>query len=137
MALIFCSIDQGQIQHSATCPASTTMSCGAVPAEKHGAFLENLHHLLHEAEQRKHSAAKGQPGRCPKTPASLLALVCKALKVTMQDDGDADSQNGGVVSTEMELVQPRGGFTDVGLHTGGAPRDTAWPLVREAIKACH
>jgi hypothetical protein len=29
---------------------------------------------------------------------------------------------------------PRGGYTDVGLHTGGTPRDTAWPLVREALK---
>jgi len=25
--------------------------------------------------------------------------------------------------------QPRGGVTDVGLHTGGLPRNTAWPLV--------
>ena len=29
---------------------------------------------------------------------------------------------------------PRGGFTDVGLHTGGSPRDTAWPLVWQAFK---
>lgn len=29
---------------------------------------------------------------------------------------------------------PRGGFTDVGLHTGGQPRDTAWPLARAVFK---
>ena len=30
---------------------------------------------------------------------------------------------------------PRGGFTDVGQHTGGdAVRDTAWPLVRAVIQ---
>ena len=28
-------------------------------------------------------------------------------------------------------THPRGGFTDVGLHTGGAERGTCWPLVRE------
>ena len=28
---------------------------------------------------------------------------------------------------------PRGGFTDVGLHTGGQERDTAWPLVCAAF----
>ena len=28
-------------------------------------------------------------------------------------------------------THPRGGFTDVGLHTGGAARGTCWPLVRE------
>lgn len=29
----------------------------------------------------------------------------------------------------------RGGFTDVGLHTGGLPRSTAWPLVRAVLQA--
>jgi hypothetical protein len=29
---------------------------------------------------------------------------------------------------------PRGGFTDVGKHTGITPPNTAWPLVREALK---
>lgn len=34
---------------------------------------------------------------------------------------------------EQERV-PRGGFTDVGLHTGGLPRDTCWRLVWAAFK---
>ncbi|EJK67911.1 hypothetical protein THAOC_10982 [Thalassiosira oceanica] len=29
--------------------------------------------------------------------------------------------------------QPRGGFTDVGLHTGGQKLDTAWPLVHASL----
>lgn len=29
---------------------------------------------------------------------------------------------------------PRGGFTDVGLHTGGKRRETAWPLTRAVFK---
>ncbi|GAB4822814.1 hypothetical protein N2152v2_009860 [Parachlorella kessleri] len=29
---------------------------------------------------------------------------------------------------------PKGGFTDVGLHTGGQARDTAWPLVCQVFK---
>lgn len=29
---------------------------------------------------------------------------------------------------------PKGGFTDVGIHGGGCPRDTAWPLVREVFQ---
>ncbi|CAN0384424.1 unnamed protein product, partial [Scytosiphon promiscuus] len=29
---------------------------------------------------------------------------------------------------------PAGGFTDVGQHTGGDPRNTAWPLVREVFQ---
>ena len=31
---------------------------------------------------------------------------------------------------ERKVTNPHGGFTDVGRHTGGEPRNTAWPLVR-------
>jgi hypothetical protein len=31
-------------------------------------------------------------------------------------------------------TQPRGGFTDVGLHTGGHPRNTSWPLLRAVLQ---
>ena len=30
-----------------------------------------------------------------------------------------------------------GGFTHVGLHTGGVARDTCWPLVREVLKVTN
>jgi hypothetical protein len=39
-----------------------------------------------------------------------------------------------VHTTTVPEELPMGGFTDVGLHTGGMPRDTAWPLVRVTIK---
>ena len=29
-----------------------------------------------------------------------------------------------------EISKPKGGFTDVGLHTGGKERFTTWPLVK-------
>jgi hypothetical protein len=31
---------------------------------------------------------------------------------------------------------PKGGFTDVGIHTGGNPRDTCWALIRVTIQVC-
>ena len=33
------------------------------------------------------------------------------------------------------VTAPRGGFTDVGLHTGGRPRNTSWPLVAAVLQA--
>ena len=39
-------------------------------------------------------------------------------------------------SDDASQLVPHGGFTDVGLHTGTHPRDTAWPLVRETLKVC-
>ena len=52
-------------------------------------------------------------------------MALQALEATLAGDG-ADGARKEV---------PCGGFTDVGLHTGGRPRDTAWPLVRETFKA--
>ncbi|KAL7472894.1 hypothetical protein ACHAXS_014340 [Conticribra weissflogii] len=49
-----------------------------------------------------------------RTPAFIHALFRKAF----------GAQN----------VAPRGGFTDVGLHTGGEKRDTAWPLVFSILR---
>jgi len=34
-----------------------------------------------------------------------------------------------LVKETDDLTAPRGGFTDVGLHTGGSPRNTTWPLL--------
>eukprot|EP00878_Enallax_costatus_P005957 GHUV01006249.1.p1 GENE.GHUV01006249.1~~GHUV01006249.1.p1 ORF type:complete len:2036 (+),score=737.34 GHUV01006249.1:1069-7176(+) len=33
------------------------------------------------------------------------------------------------------MTMPRGGFTDVGLHTGGTPRATSWDLVQQTLLA--
>lgn len=99
--------------------------CGVLPAEQMAGFRAALSGALAKAAQRKgdeRSAAGGGQGH-QKTPAMVRALVLQAL-----DQLEADEED------EVPARQPQGGFTDVGLHTGGAPRDTAWPLVREAIR---
>ena len=90
-----------------------------------------LHTLLKEAEYRKknkRSAAFNEQGH-QKTPAFIHALLLGAFDVVSSgmDQKDADDN-------AVEKHKARGGFTDVGLHTGGLPRDTSWPLVREVIK---
>lgn len=64
---------------------------------------------------------KGQQNRFPEN------LICLAATPQALDPEPEEGQQ------EMERP-PRGGFTDVGQHTGGTARDTAWPLVREAFK---
>jgi hypothetical protein len=110
------------------------MPCGAVPAEHHAGFLRTLQDLLRKAEARKgdnRSAAGGKQGH-QKTPAFVHALALQALEITIAEGEAGCGSND--EADEVEPRQPRGGFTDVGLHTGGTPRDTAWPLVRETLK---
>jgi hypothetical protein len=61
------------------------------------------------------SAKGGQQGH-QRTPAFIQALYQQVFS-----------------SSSVEQL-PRGGFTDVGLHTGGEPRSTAGPLVFSALK---
>eukprot|EP00965_Chrysotila_dentata_P122483 4047930-Pleurochrysis_carterae.AAC.1 len=60
-------------------------------------------------EGEKRSAANNQQGH-QKTPAMIKAVLTDALRGTPGQ------------------TAPRGGCTDVGLHTGGLPRNTMWPL---------
>ena len=76
--------------------------------------------LLSKAQQRKgdkRSAAANDQGN-QKTPTMIQAVLVDAL--ASEEDG---------------VTAPRGGFTDVGLHTGGLPRNTSWPLVRAVMQA--
>jgi hypothetical protein len=102
------------------------MLAGEVPMTKLGAFLECFRKLFDQASKKsgeQRSAAEGKQGH-QKTPAFIFAVMEDAL-----------------AGREKPLSQPRGGFTDVGLHTGGIARATAWPLAaavaRFALEQLH
>lgn len=88
-------------------------------------FFEKLRIAFCKTQSRtgdKRSAAGRQQGNS-RTPILIEAVARDALYAT--ETGE-----------DIEVESPtRGGFTDVGLHTGGAPRDTAWPLVCALIEA--
>ncbi|KAE9317256.1 hypothetical protein PF008_g18790 [Phytophthora fragariae] len=69
------------------------------------------------------SAASNALGH-QKTPQFIAAVVRRTARTLTQGGGSSV----GVVSSA-----PRGGTTDVGLHTGGRARDTCWPIVQAAI----
>ena len=60
-----------------------------------------------------------------RTPAFMHALV----SVVAAAGEDIDDK---VLAAES--ITARGGFTDVGRHTGSERRHTCWPLVREVIR---
>lgn len=79
-------------------------------------FSKTFSKLLSDAQKRtgdKRTAAKGEQGH-QKTPAFILAVIEDAL--------------------QKGTHQPRGGFTDVGLHTGGSARATQWPLALAIVR---
>ncbi|CAM9355098.1 unnamed protein product [Chrysoparadoxa australica] len=82
-------------------------------------FFECFEKLWAKAKARKgkdRTAAGGKQGH-QKTPAFVLAVMEDALR-----------------GLEEPVTEPRGGFTDVGLHTGGLPRDTSWSLVQSVLQ---
>lgn len=88
-------------------------------------FHKKFSRLLDKASSRKgdhRSAADGRQGH-QRTPAFIHALQRQAFLCRCPKS---------CCSCPPQV--PRGGFSDVGLHTGGAGRDTAWPLVRSIFQ---
>ena len=105
--------------------AGKTLHVGDIDRYDYSKFVDRLSQFLEQAQERKgeaRSAAHNEQGH-QKTPAMIMAVVTDALRSLPLTDEKA---------SEMGLTNPRGGFTDVGVHTGGHARDTAW-FVLEAV----
>ena len=81
----------------------------------HNLFAEKLSY----AEKNKKNDSKIQ-----RTPAFIQSITCSTLKVVAEA-----LKTGNEVKVDENQPMPRGGTTDVGMHTGSKPRSTAWPLV--------
>lgn len=118
---------EGRAQSSQTpCHRSVSLQVGTLPLEDYPKFLERMKILLELAEKRKgteRSAAFNQQGH-QKTPSFIQAIIRDALD-TLHTEGEEPPKN---------PTKPRGGFTDVGLHTGGHARDTSWTIVRAVLQ---
>ncbi|CAM9681822.1 unnamed protein product, partial [Ectocarpus sp. 8 AP-2014] len=98
---------------------ASIIHAGAVEEKQWEVLFSNFQQALANASKRqgdRRTAAGGNQGH-QRTPAMISALL-KDAKAALDGDGTAQHL-------------PAGGFTDVGLHTGGSPRDTAWSLARE------
>eukprot|EP00887_Chlorella_sp_A99_P004660 scaffold4.g4660.t1 len=123
------STNASELQPTAVCSDSQLIDCGSLPAEHLNTFRVNLQRAMSKAaEERKGDArsATGGNQRHQKMPGWVCSLVLQAREQTI-----AEATGG---SSWLQERLPQSGWTDVGLHTGCVPRDTAWPLVRETIK---
>lgn len=105
------------------------MHCGQLPAPQLAAFEAQLYSVMDKVAERKGDARAQVGGRQghQKTPAMVRAAVVQALR---QLAAETDGKAAGDVPEQV----PQGGFTDVGMHTGGGQRDTAGPVVRETLR---
>lgn len=104
---------------------ASIIHAGAVEEKQWEVLFSNFQQALAKASKRQgynRTAAGGNQGH-QRTPAMICALL-KDAKAALDGDGAARHL-------------PAGGFTDVGLHTGGSPRDTAWSLAREVFKVSN
>ncbi|TMW55348.1 hypothetical protein Poli38472_013239 [Pythium oligandrum] len=100
------------------------LNCGEIDTDCQEEFFAKLRKELTKAKGRtesKRSAAHGVEAGHQKTPTFLQAAVLSAM-VAVRNKGKG------------QTILPLGGMTDVGLHTGGAVRDTCWPIVCAAIR---
>ena len=114
---------QDQYEFSSIAQTYAELHVGELVLSKKQKFLETFHILFKTASSRKGNerSAGGDRQGHQKTPAFIQAILIQAL---------CDTKS----TTENEDVLPRGGFTDVGQHTGGKARDTVFALVRSVCE---
>ncbi|KAG2494611.1 hypothetical protein HYH03_007376 [Edaphochlamys debaryana] len=115
----------GAVCHTAVCDHYKFVPCGEVAAEDHKRLVLLVQGLIQVALQQK---SKGGGKGIQRTPDSILAVVEAAVEAIQ-------SGPNGAQEALQRVVMGRGGFTDVGRHTGGETvRDTCWPLVRSVLQ---
>ncbi|WIA08443.1 hypothetical protein OEZ85_007880 [Tetradesmus obliquus] len=118
----------GAICHTASSASHASLCCGHVPADNFSTLVQTMHTLIEQRRQDKAKAKDNSKSGFQRTPAFILAVIKDAL-VEVQQQQQQQQQR----SCRQDSM-PRGGFTDVGLHTGGMPRATAWPLVQQTLQ---
>ncbi|PNH10968.1 hypothetical protein TSOC_002218 [Tetrabaena socialis] len=117
---------KGLTQRTAASDTYVLLSCGRVAADRYDHFRSRCRALEARGNEERQRGGKS----AQRTPGFMLAVIDSALAtLDMADEEFNDHLKGGA-------VKPRGGFTDVGQHTGGdATRSTAWPLVMAVTQA--
>ncbi|CAH0519298.1 unnamed protein product [Peronospora belbahrii] len=117
-------LPSGDCVHSAVSKTQHVLHCADLDTKSEAVFSENFPIKLREAQNCKgsdRSAAKNKLGH-QKTPQFIAAVVRRTVNSLGKEVNDVALSDG-----------PRGGTTDVGLHTGGQARDTCWAVVQAVI----
>lgn len=116
-------------QHTAASCGNTILLPAAhmIPLEQFKEVMKCFGVLMHQARhitKQGRSAARDEQGH-QKTPAFVSAVL---------EDAFLKCQHDAIRVGDKAFTQTKGGFTDVGLHTGGLPRDTSWALVCATVE---
>ncbi len=110
------------MQHSALCAGHTALFCTALPAALYPRLIARVDCLVRRDLKRRKEGKHG----FQRTPSFIHAAVCKAARSIKVSDLECQT------ILEETLPSSRGGFTDVGYHTGR--RETCWPLVKAVVQ---
>lgn len=114
--MLCCSTRSG-MQPTAMCEGHVLEGCGSIAADLYGPLLTTLGALQAQSRKNRKDGEKG----LQHTPAFMLAVIADALSGCEGSECD-------------KRTFARGGYSDVGQHTGSVHRGTCWPLLRETIK---
>lgn len=108
---------------------------GSVRAQDIFSLQDEFRWMMTEAQRRTGSArsASNRGGGHQHTLAFIEAVIRAAIQSVNEHDGrtsELGPDEADDAERMMPELAPRGGFTDVGRHTGGEARDTRWPLMR-------
>jgi hypothetical protein len=112
----------GKADHVATSGSHSILACWPVQEQDwaSGQLVRQVQAVASSLQAKKQKDPHSKGFQC--TPAFVYEVVQQLL--VGADEGNMS-------------VQPRGGFTDVGQHTGSQARATAWPLVEQLVLVSH
>lgn len=114
-------------EHTSSSNGYVILEAGRLPSDySFDDFLTKFDKSLTKIQSSRtgklRTAAGGEQGH-QRTPAFVYAIVSDVIVNISTGEDEVEVQH-----------SPRGGFTDVGLHTGGIPRDTSLSLVLAAVE---
>eukprot|EP00761_Pharyngomonas_kirbyi_P006952 gb/GECH01006961.1/.p1 GENE.gb/GECH01006961.1/~~gb/GECH01006961.1/.p1 ORF type:complete len:2802 (+),score=553.19 gb/GECH01006961.1/:1-8406(+) len=111
-----------EAQFGAKCNDFFNLAGVEIPTQNSKEFDKKFKKFFDKAVKRSGSERRADSEHIghQKTPSFIHSALKEAERQLSED--------------EHFPMQPRGGFTDVGQHTGANPRDTAFPLVCSAIE---
>eukprot|EP00899_Mesostigma_viride_P003650 jgi/Mesvir1/13286/Mv16551-RA.1 len=120
----FASGGPSNAHYSSTAHSHALLCHPAVPKGRWHELVRNVNKMIQRAEEQARRTGKRTAAGDHKGHQKTPAFICSVFSDVVQSL---------FTGTELE-THPRGGFTDVGLHTGGVERDTCWALVREVAQ---
>jgi hypothetical protein len=127
------------VDHTSSASSSTLQNAGSIKRQQYRSLVSTMHIIIQKQLARKQEdraegvGSGGDRSDYQCTPAFILSAVEAAIAtLAAQEQQQANSAAQEV--PDVPFRPPRGGFTDVGLHTGSQPKATTCPLLLSVFK---